>query len=131
MYNIFKGHRALHFQKSLKCDHFLFTFGLVYHFAYFAQNTTLSNSQAKIESSFSKSALNCTKGHWNLYHSPIFKRSITICKYAITHRNEKCWKWHFWYLNENFRRCDRMFSKAKFWLSQQMWNWLKNMAISV
>ena len=47
---------ALHFQKSFKCDHFLFTIGLVYHFAYFAKNTTLSNSQAKIESLFSKSA---------------------------------------------------------------------------
>ena len=28
-----KGHRALHFQKSFKCDHFLFIFGLVYHTA--------------------------------------------------------------------------------------------------
>ena len=53
---------------------------LLYHFAYFAQNTTLSNSQAKIESLFPKSALNGIKGHWNLYHNPIFKRPITIRK---------------------------------------------------
>ena len=42
-----QGHWTLHFQKSFKCDHFLFIFGLVYHTAYFAQNATLSCWQAK------------------------------------------------------------------------------------
>ena len=51
-----EGHRALHFEKSFKCVHFLFTFGLVYHFAYFVQNTTLSCWQAIYESLVLKSA---------------------------------------------------------------------------
>ena len=50
-----EGHRALHFQKSFKCDHFLFSFELVYHAAYFIQNTTLSCLQAIYESLVLKS----------------------------------------------------------------------------
>ena len=45
-----EGHRTLYFQKSFNCDHFLFSFELVYHFAYFVQNTTLSCWQAIYES---------------------------------------------------------------------------------
>ena len=43
-----EGHRASNFQKSFKCDHCLFIFGLVYHTAYFA---TLSCSLVKIQES--------------------------------------------------------------------------------
>ena len=46
-----EGHRALYFQKWFKCDHFLFSFWLVYHIAYFAQNATLSYALGKIQES--------------------------------------------------------------------------------
>ena len=53
-YNIFRWSHTIGLQKSFKWNHFLFTFGLVYHIAYFTQNTSLSCSQDNLESSILK-----------------------------------------------------------------------------
>ena len=54
-----EGHRTLHFQKWFKSDHFLFAYGLVYHFAYFVQNNLVLLASHKWKFTFKV----CLKWH--------------------------------------------------------------------